>query len=332
MNSSHPQSYFSTQATPLLQVLNQTSSSQERISCNGLQKNIHVVVKNAPFTIQLGLTNKFLGNIPIDLKKFGFDAILLYDSPEPDKGVDYVKVKPIDFKPTVSENGDSIMAELRIKVLTSQHENSFFRVKIVALDPATGQQYHAALVTLSEPVKVISKPEQKKKAPTPKKRTAGDMLSETIQRIEEQQKEQTMLIEKLLQSSDQSPSARAFNNNQLEDKENSEFEQAFGNFFRVFNALSSEEKPVKIRKLIRNSTQRDKERISDFLDAFLNQGSQMNTCNGAYQDSLCGCGQCPYKKELERIDEFYKDFLSAPLEQEDNLISFLPSGISSVDC
>jgi len=87
---------------------------------------------------------------------------LVYDS-EGYKGVDFVKVRPVDFKYTVNEIGDQLSMELRIKVLTSQHENIPFRVKVVLLDPNSGLPFQPDLSLLSEPVKVISKPEPLKK-------------------------------------------------------------------------------------------------------------------------------------------------------------------------
>lgn len=311
-------------------IIKQTSPTQERVSFNGLQKTVHVVVKNAPFTIQLGLTsNIFMGQV-LDLNNFTYDCVLLYDTDVCEKGVDYVKVKPVEFKATVNEAGDQVSLECRIKVLTSHHENNFFRVKIILLDPTSGQSYHPALITYSEPVRVISKPEQlKKKQPANKKRTANDILVETITRIEQQQAEQQRLIERLLaKKAEKAAAAQVVAPapeipklpERKECEPGSEFEMAFRQFFEVYNCLPQEEKPVKIRKLVRNSAARDTERISEFLDLFMTEGLQRGLKNDLFSSgsslSGCKCTSCPYQKELERIDEFYKDFLSVtPLDQ-----------------
>eukprot|EP01103_Thecamoeba_quadrilineata_P005312 TRINITY_DN15128_c0_g1_i1.p1 TRINITY_DN15128_c0_g1~~TRINITY_DN15128_c0_g1_i1.p1 ORF type:complete len:428 (-),score=94.10 TRINITY_DN15128_c0_g1_i1:33-1316(-) len=377
---------------PPIQLLKQTSSSQERISINGLQKSVHVVVKNAPFVVQIALTNQHFMNQFLDLNNFTFDAVLLYDSEGPqEKFVDYVKVKPVDHKPTVNENGDQVTIELRIKVLTSQHENSFFRVKIFLLDPNTGMPFHPSLVVFSEPVKVISKPEQvKKKAPAPaassstnannsKKRNVNDLLLETISRIEEQQREHQQMIQKLLRVNENSKVSLHHQqmqgqqmiqlNGQIQPSqsyqqypmqyglpmdnmkqtyaepfltgtvcatpsppppatdysmpivpsaglEESEFDSSFRHFFKVYNNLPAEEKPIKIRKLIRNSSQRDTEKISEFLDLFMTEGLQRIPPIDLLlqKNSPCECSTCPFTKEMIKIDEFYTDFLSLPLE------------------
>jgi len=332
-----------------LQVLKQTSPNQERVSCNGLQKTVHVVVKNAPFTVQIGLINSmFMGQI-LDLNHFTFDCILLYDTDTSEKGVDYVKIKPLEFKPTVNEAGNRLTLEVRIKVLTSHHENNFFRVKIVLLEPTTGQQFHPALVTYSEPVKVISKPEQMKKSkqPSNRKRSANDILLDTITRIQQQQQEQQRLIEKLLTKKAEKSSAihgvqpqQSLNTQpKLERKDcDSEFDSAFRLFFDLYNSLPQEEKPVKIRKLVRNSSSHDTERIAEFLDLFMTEGLQrslrssgVHTSNtpsslsssSSSSSSGCKCAACPYQRELERIDEFYGDFLSTTtLETEEKNLLF----------
>jgi hypothetical protein len=304
----------------------------------------------------------------IDLNNFTFDAVLLYDSEGPtEKYVDYVKVKPVDHKATVNDIGDQVTIELRIKVLTSQHENSFFRVKIFLLDPTTGMPFHPSLIVLSEPVKVISKPEQVKKksspsnlvsvptyfsaanasisvsAPTSKKRNVNDLLLETISRIEETQRDHQQMIEKLLrgsetkqqQSSNHHQQQQSFSDisssndvSALSSSENlipcglngkmngsDEFENSFRSFFKVYNNLAADEKPIKIRKLIRNSSQRDTEKISEFLDLFLTEGLQRIPPIDVLvqKNTPCQCTSCPYQKELQNIDKFYEDFLSLPL-------------------
>jgi hypothetical protein len=397
---------------PPMKLLKQTSSSQERISINGLQKSVHVVVKNAPFMVQIALTNHNFHNQVIDLNEFTFDATLLYDSDGPtEKLVDFVKIKPVDHKPTVNETGDQVSIELRIKVLTSQHENSFFRVKISLLDPNTGMPFQPPLVCYTDPVKVISKPEQVKKKPAAsstnvtatnnvsKKRSVNDLLLETIARIEEQQREHQQMIEKLLHASEmnkapqmphiqqqhhlpisphqfqlyeqqqqqqqqqqfqrmnnhvngypddgsllyqlphmkqifpdnllsnasiQSPNNIILNTDSPSNSgiplanctaEESEFETAFRKFFKLYTKLNEEEKPLKIRKLLRASSQRESEKISEFLDLFQTEGfhksAPVDTIvhNG---NSPCQCPTCPYQSEISQLNEFYDQILTFP--------------------
>lgn len=180
----------------LITVLKQTSPFEERVTRNGIQRDIHVVIKNSPFIVQIGVSK----NCEIDLNHVAFEAALLYDT-EGDKGVDFVKVKPIEYKCVPSEAGDQVAIELRIKVLTSQHEDMFFKVAIQGQDPITKQEIPNMRV-LTAPIKVISKPEQlKKRQPPPqsKKRTVNDMVVEAVTRIEKQQAEQAIIMEKLLE-------------------------------------------------------------------------------------------------------------------------------------
>jgi len=108
-----------------------------------------------------------------------------------------VKVKPMDFKATPSENGQQLQVELRIKVLTSQHEDMLFRVKVQGFHPLSREELPGISV-VTPPIKVISKPEQLKKKQPSKKRTVSDMLVETMIRIEKKQEEQQQLLDKMM--------------------------------------------------------------------------------------------------------------------------------------
>jgi len=314
-----------------LQILKQTASSNEKFSFNGLQKIVYIVVKNAPFFLQIGIVEPIFCNQLIDLNKFGFEAVLMYDSEDSEsKDVDYVKAKPVEFKCTVSEGGDQLAVELRIKVLSSQHENSFFRVKVLALDPTTGIPISPFLMVISEPIKVISKPEQLKKKSSPKKNVSSaaapaqisisstsstsDLLMETLSSIQSQQIQHQKLLEKLLLST-----TIPITMNQ--DASDTIFYQRFKIFFQMLNSLAPEQRSLQVRKLLRNSSQKDLGRIVIFLSElfkenlviqsypakFSIEGCSAGNCGGG-----CQCFSCPFKKELEKIDEFYRSFVDSP--------------------
>lgn len=42
-----------------------------------------------------------------------------------------LQTKPVDFKPMIDPKGETATIEVKIKTLTSQHEDSFFKAKIV---------------------------------------------------------------------------------------------------------------------------------------------------------------------------------------------------------
>lgn len=342
---------------PQLYITGQKTHSEEVITKNGLQKTIHMVVKNSPFHIVLGLANS-----PLDFNRIAFDSSLVYDC-DGFKEVDFVKAKPLEFKATPNDQGNSLDCEIRIKVLSSHHEDQLFRVKIQGYHPISKEEI-PGLTLYSFPIKVISKPEQLKKRAPSKKRSLTDMIVDTITRIEKKQQEQQSLIEKMLQNQAvasanlQQQQAIGFQNFAMEiskkqrteevafwdaitapdgqtiqkDKEEGkkaeqqtpEFEDAFSNLIKSYNAMKAEEKPETIRKVIRNSSTRDTERLSEMLDLFWTEGLLKERSFGTRQPGTtstqsgnghtgegCSCQECPHKVELERIDEFYKEFLSS---------------------
>jgi len=218
-----------------------------------------------------------------------------------------------------------------------------FRVKIQGFHPLTREEL-PGLSVITPPIKVISKPEQLKKKQPSKKRTLSDMLVDTMVRIEKKQEEQQQLLERMMkhqndhvsstlekkQKTDElssslweilpDPSKECEKESKKEEKA-LDFEEAFGNLMRAYNSMSPEERPETIRKVIRNSSTRDTERLSELLDLFWTEGLQREPSFGGKQNTRdrlavmgreegCTCTDCPHKVELERIDEFYKEFLS----------------------
>jgi len=88
---------------------------------------------------------------------------LIYDLPEYNKEVAYVSTKPVDYKPSINDAGDEISFDAKISALSSQHEDSFFRLKITVWDPNPSSPYSVPLTALSHPIKVISKPINQRK-------------------------------------------------------------------------------------------------------------------------------------------------------------------------
>jgi len=151
----------SSPAAPQLCLVQQTSLAEETVSQNGLVRSVHVLVKNTPFQLTIGFTHS--GALPsnYNFNRLALDVSLLYDC-DSLKPVSYIKTKPVSYKPKFSENGDQVTFNCRLKVLTSQHEDMFFRVKIRALQPVTQQEFNPPLEVISLPIKVVSKPEQLK--------------------------------------------------------------------------------------------------------------------------------------------------------------------------
>jgi len=293
-----------------LVILRQQAAIEERFAKNGIQKNVHVVVKNSPFVVQVGQNPA--AQLPhFDLSRVAFECALVYDTDAPDpqlstlpvKYVDFVRVKPMEFKAVPTERGDQVSVELRIKVLTSQHEDMFFRVLIQGLDPISRQPI-TNLRVFTEPIKVISKPEQIKKrlaedasvepkrntniansvngAATPsqlivRKRTTNDLLAESLGRIEQQQQHHGKILENLQQILElQTPPKRRCTSPTLaknaEKEAENEFLSAFSSLLRAYNCLDPNQRPVAIRQLMRSVASCDLENFSEMIDMISAEG------------------------------------------------------------
>jgi len=331
---------------PRLVILKQNCLADEKYMRNGITQTAKVVVKNSPFIIQLGLAgpgfySKEAANViysQVDLHQFIYDAKLFYDTDEDDKKeVDFVKLKPLEFKAQVNENGTQITMEVRIKVLTSQLEDMFFRVKVRALDPRTKREVSTSLTVMTAPIKVVSKPEQiLKKKKDSKKRTLNDMMAETLNRIEQQQQDQQQLLNKIngeivsgdecgsdntpstpSQSSDDSPSVKR-PEKMIKLEKGCELENAVQTLLACVDKVPPEIQAEKMRKIIRdlNIT---RESVSELHDLFWAEGLQRALGDLSEQDErvasvkrdvVCDCPDCPHKKELERVEDFYREVFS----------------------
>lgn len=330
------QALLSLGTRPRLTISRHDSPGEERHIKGGVARTVHVVVKNTVLPLHLALSG--VPSPAVNFNSFSVDVSLLYDTDGPrEKEVDFLKVKPLSFKYAVADGGAKAVVELKIKCLTSQHEDSFFRAKLTALDPRTGREFVPSLYALSEPIKVISKPEQLKKRKIAKKRTLTDMLVETVARIERQQQTQAALIERLADAAAR-PAAASASHHELPSPLQSrpspldhappagaqatggggaqtvEFEVAFSQFLASYHSLPSEERAEKVRRLVRGGSSRDTEKLSELIDLFTTEGlNQPPPGADLSAGSSCQCAACPHRAELAKIDDFYKEFLSSPL-------------------
>jgi len=227
--------------------------------------------------------------------------------------------------------------EMKIKVLTSQLEDMFFRIKFLLVDPSTKKAIENAFV-ITEPIKVVSKPEQVKKKPVSKVKAEGqtkktrkpsnDTLVETLSRIENTCQEQRELLSKLYQqqtsSEDPVNPKRKLTVESVKKEENKphDFETAFLKFVEAYNKLEQDEKPEKIRRMMRSTNSATTEKITEMLDLFAAEGMENPQKKQRIQhydsegNKTCNCEDCPHKKELEKIDLFYNEFLCAPANFE----------------
>jgi len=206
-------------SAPQLVIISQGDVSSEHFSKNGVTKQVHVVVKNLVFNMEVSSS--------MDLSKCSLEARLLYDFDREEDAknaleVSYVKNEPLEYKVSLTDGGYKASVELRIKVLTSQHEDMLFRVKLSAVDPLSGTTFGV----ISQPIKVISKLTQlkgkstnpKEVSPSIKKRTTNDMISTTLTEIHRQLQEQNkyihIIVHKLFSDTMTQPSQRQERDNE----------------------------------------------------------------------------------------------------------------------
>lgn len=144
-----------------LELIRQSCLKEEKVTKNGQTQNVHVIVKNSPFQMVCGFKNT---SYDINFNEYSFDMKLIYDMDD-EKEVSWVKTKPVEFKPTVNDEGNQISFDaVKIKVLSSHHEDNLFRLKLTVWNPSQDDEVY---YLLSNPIKVISKPLRSK----PKKGT-----------------------------------------------------------------------------------------------------------------------------------------------------------------
>jgi len=100
-----------------------------------------------------------------------------------------------------------------------------------------------------------------------------------------------------------------------------ELAEALVQFFVAYEQLEAEERPTKIRRVMRSCTSRENEELSELFRDLTSarvcdsREEKEEKKKDAYPASTegCNCLDCPHKLELEKIDEFYRDFLASEL-------------------
>jgi len=290
--------------TASLIILEQSSLSEDKFSKNGELKNVHVVVKNNPFFVRLGLeSNDPL--VDLDFDMVSVDVQLCYDC-DGDRVVDYVRTKPFEYRGIVNEHSDKMTLEVRIKILSSHLEDMLFKLRIRAVDNLTREEI-PSLCAMSQPIKVVSKPEQVtrlkrtltgKKTPRVKKPSTNELMLETLKRIEQQQQEHQSLLQHITQSG----------SNLLLDTckvslgkritQTSSLESALENLIKAYKDTPFEERPTKIRKFVQNTS--DTEILTELSDqlqySVSGESKRMSTLDA---DEL----------EYQHLDDFYNELL-----------------------
>jgi hypothetical protein len=297
----------------------------EKFSKNGVQKELHILAKNIAFTMTV--------LSPINLNSSPLSASLYYDfeDDEDPRAVDTLKSVPLESTSHVDSSGYRAVVELRVYVLSSQHENSFFRVRFSAVDPKTKK----TLEVYSHPLKIISKRNQVRKmlarnevmvenpSALPPKRTSSDQIAETLQRLEEQQQKQFKLLEALAHRALASPTSGFVYQppSPIPDPEDMEFSSAFKKFLKAYKQIPASERASKVRKAMKKSATEDMELLGDFMNTYSSEVLQSVESNfiPSLMLPMCDCdcadGNCSHKKDLEKMELFYNDVLFASSPQ-----------------
>jgi hypothetical protein len=290
--SSHPSSLsfvfvFEMTNTVKLVVLRQTCLAEENSTVNGVVKNVHVVIKNQPFNIELALSGNLSSSEKLSFHNISIEANLLYDTPDNSKKeVGFIKVKPLEYSGHADEQDDKkFKLEVFIKILSSQHEDSLFKVHLRGVDLKTGKPI-PGLEAVTRELLVISKPEvlRKKNEPRAKKRTRDDVLLEALSRIESRLDTQQQAIEKLRAERTVTPKPELPAQVQpakpslptISDPESSTLQ-----FMNSFHSLDSDERPEKVRKILRQFSARESETLFEIMDLFMAEGMNRPLVRGS---------------------------------------------------
>mmetsp|Transcript_12949 Transcript_12949/g.16202 ORF Transcript_12949/g.16202 Transcript_12949/m.16202 type:complete len:376 (-) Transcript_12949:21-1148(-) len=301
-----------------LSIARQHSLEVESFVDNGKQKSVHYVIKNSAFVLEVVLRkmektgtlnssvdnkHKIMLDQDLDFRKITLEAALLYDFEE-DKPVMKVRSRPLSTRGLVNPATPHVCKlETTIEVLSSQHEDMNFKIKLYAVDIATNKRLEHISPVYSAPIQVISKPEVlvKKKQRTkkaPRKQTKQDQILEILGRMESKQANQQAQIDSLLASQGSinslarappprttnyhhdsshsnsfecapncspAPSAkRNFSTFSNYEEQSPQLETAYFQFLQAYNRVKRHERPSKLRKLFASSSPTD---LANFMEA-----------------------------------------------------------------
>jgi hypothetical protein len=318
-----------------LNIVKQNSLLEEICSKNGKTEKVHNVVKNMPFTI-------IVGSRGVDLAKGNLEARLIYNSADR-KEVPFLAKSPLEYFTHFNASGDEVTIEFRIKVLSSQLENSTFLIKVSVKHDSK------SVDVCSAPIRSVSKVQQiqrKKDAiqnnvvpTTPsidqlKKRkrsravaededessSSSPEIMEMLQQIRDTQLLQLEMMERASMVQTPLIPKLEFNSSMEEDDScpsprTPSLEEAFRTFIAAYQATSASERPSKLRRLLESS---DVSQATSELVVNLGQAGIQVPCAHNSEDfnTVCNCANCPFKSQLNQLDDFYMTYLTNPVNLE----------------
>lgn len=210
----------------------------------------------------------------------------------------------------------------------------FFKIRIKGVDSRTKEDIPDLFVT-SLPIKVVSKPEQVArikqnqggqkvtKKPRAKKRSLNDMMMESMQKLEKQQAEQKEILQALLAQQTSADGSSLFSSlpqNNLKKAQPTDLEQALQNLLVAYENTDPSERPLKIRKVLGNSTASSVSSFVEISSQLLYNSqrgqdldnlsfSETTLQNGTTDSTTALSDNLALSEDMERIDDFYRELL-----------------------
>jgi len=311
-------------AQPTLSITKQDSLAKDTISVSGQKRDLHIVAKNVPFTLHV-LSSANLNSSPLTAKLF-------FDRQGEEKEVEALKASPVEYTAHIDETGHRAVLEVRVNVLSSQHEGVNFFIRIRTVDNGR------PLETVTNPMRVISKRRQAVKIVQRKqekqqaaatganlplsgtKRPLSEVISETLTRLEQSQREQASLIRQIhAQQKSQLPFCPS-------SSSDLDFESAFKAFVSSYQRIPSEERALKVRRVVEDMDGTESAMLVDLVSVYTGQlGQQDATPYSAVADDITSS---PYTDTSSPVgSDDFSDPTYSPSDNFDAMYRNLVSGV-----
>lgn len=226
---------------------------------------------------------------------------------------------------------------LSIKVVSKPEQVK--RKKVAANSPVPSTPPNFGVSYFPPPPQPQPKKTPNTSTPTTTKSDITDLVGNALQKIESSCNQQSVLLKNIVstlfteastdsvqetftssspQSRKRKLEAEPKQKEQIEVTSSSPtqmaFEKAFSDFMKIYNSLNQEDLVLKLRAISKKLSNQESEDFSQLINSCVSSAkeSPVSTSKNSADNSSCACVDCPHRKELENIDQFYNDLLSAP--------------------
>lgn len=322
---------------PFLEVIRHTSLHDEKVTRYGQTYTAHVIVKHSPFVVTLALRQS-----KVTFANLTFDLQLIYDMPGFDKLVPFVASKPFEYKSTISETGQEISFDVRINVLSSHHEDNYFRLQITLWGDDKVQ--FPSITHVTDPIKVISKPSKPRSrkpssaasvsAPqpikprtTPKRKatemdddyfhsdedkmdspTQSSCCNSNVGSPEDFRRQLDLIINQQKETIDllkyqQGPSKKI-----KVDESRGEFESAFTFALHRYTSMTPEEKAERMRRVLNSFNGDQLQSLEELFDVLATAGVNVPAASFTQEGHSENCADnCNHKSDIVKLDHYYSE-------------------------